>query len=300
MRKWHKTFFVFISVILLALIVGVLFFGNKVMQDKTNNKIKKAAAVNNTKTEKSKETSAAKSDQSSQQSNVKMISNDQGIPVLMYHSIAIEKGNELRVPPEKFAEQMKYLHDNGYNTLSLDELNDFLMSNKQVPEKSIVITFDDGYQDNYTNAFPILKQYGFKATIFEITSDIDKNSAYVTSAEIKEMQQSGVNVESHTVSHDPLAKESADRQKTELAESKKTLEQVEGRTINYIAYPDGSYNQNTIKLLEQTGYKMAFISDGRWALKKDAPYTLHRVYIYASADINIFKDRISNPNYVIK
>ena len=92
--------------------------------------------------------------------------NDKPIPILMYHSIAYEKGNDARIPIEKFREQMKFLKDNGYNTLTLTELSDLFTKNIPVPKKSVVLTFDDGYVDNYTNALPILKEFGIKATVF--------------------------------------------------------------------------------------------------------------------------------------
>lgn len=83
--------------------------------------------------------------------------NDKGVPVLMYHSITNERGNELELSKELFQVQMSFLKDKNYTTLSLDELYDFLVFNKPVPEKSVIITFDDGYVDNYLNAYPILK-----------------------------------------------------------------------------------------------------------------------------------------------
>jgi len=82
---------------------------------------------------------------------------DKGLPVLMYHSIGYEKGNTVRLPKEKFKEQMHYLKNNDYITLSLNEAYDFFVSNKPIPEKALVLTFDDGYLDNYTEALPILK-----------------------------------------------------------------------------------------------------------------------------------------------
>ena len=81
----------------------------------------------------------------------------------MYHSISYEKGNILRVSKENFRKQMKYLKDNNYTTLTLDELYNYMKTGKIVPKKPIVITFDDGYKDNYTNAYPILKEFRIKS-----------------------------------------------------------------------------------------------------------------------------------------
>lgn len=84
-----------------------------------------------------------------------IINNNQGIPVLMYHSISNNKGSKLFMPVDKFAQQMKYLNDNGYVTLTTEEVLAFFTRDMPIPKKSVLITFDDGYSDNYTNAFPV-------------------------------------------------------------------------------------------------------------------------------------------------
>ena len=132
--------------------------------------------------------------------------NDKSVPVLMYHSIDYEKGNELRVPKEVFREQMNFLKQKGYTTLTLNELYNFFINNKPVPDKAIVITFDDGYKDNFENAFPVLKELGFNATVFVITSTVDTDKNYLTSKQLKEMDANGIDIESHTVNHEQLDK----------------------------------------------------------------------------------------------
>ncbi|NEZ47358.1 polysaccharide deacetylase family protein [Clostridium niameyense] len=226
-----------------------------------------------------------------------LIYNDKRIPVLMYHSIDYEKGNELRLPKEKFKEQMKYLKDNGYTTLSLDELYNFLVHNKPVPEKSIVITLDDGYVDNYENAYPIIKEFGFKAAIFDVTSNIDKNPKTITSKQIKEMNDNGITIASHTVNHDQLDILSYEKQLETMKKSKEDLEKILGKKVNYIAYPYGKWNKDTLKAAKEAGYTMAFTTDGSWSGKDDGIYGLNRVYISGAKGIDDFKYRISNPNY---
>jgi len=106
------------------------------------------------------------------------------IPVLMYHSIVNGKGNSNCLPIETFEEQMKYLKDNGYHTISLTDLYKYFMRAEPIPEKSVVLTFDDGYENNYSIMFPIIKKYKFKATIFVITSHIDNDSKFITSEQL--------------------------------------------------------------------------------------------------------------------
>jgi len=222
-----------------------------------------------------------------------------GIPVLMYHSIGIEKNNPIKMPPNQFDAEMKFLKENGYTTITLNELYDYFENKVPVPDKSVVITLDDGYEDNYVEAFPILKKYGFKATIFVITSNVDKNSAFITSSQIKEMDSSGIQVESHTVTHRDLDKLSYDEQYKELKDSKVFLEDLLKRNIDYIAYPTGKYNDNTVKAVKAAGYKMALTTNGRWSDKTDGIFTLDRVYISTFHSMTIFKERLTNPNYKI-
>mgnify|MGYP001565841757 FL=1 len=159
------------------------------------------------------------------------------IPILMYHSISYEKENILRVPKENFRNQMKYLKDNNYTTLTLDELYSYMKTGKDLPNKPIVITFDDGYKDNYTNAYPILKEFNLKATIFVITNTIDHEKDYLTSTEIKLMDSNNIRIESHTSSHEHLDQISYVDNVNTMKTSKIKLEKILNKKIDYIAYP---------------------------------------------------------------
>lgn len=222
--------------------------------------------------------------------------NDNGIPVIMYHSIKYEKDNAVRIPKEDFEAQMKYLKDNGYTTLSLDELYDFMEKNTPVPEKSVVLTFDDGYKDNYETAYPILKKYGFKATIFVIANYIGKDE-YLTTSQIKELDKNGFDIESHTANHEDLSTLSYEKQLATLKSSKETLEKLLNKEVKYIAYPYGKHNENTVKAAKNAGYKLAFTTDGRWSDKSDGILTLDRVFISSSHNLDTFVYRITTPNY---
>ena len=223
--------------------------------------------------------------------------NDKGIPILMYHSIGFEQGNLAKVTKDNFKEQMKYLKDNGYVTLTLNDAYDFFISNKPVPEKSIVLTFDDGYEDNYVEVLPIIKEFKFKATIFVITDLVDKNPDYMTSVQLKEMQDNGFDIESHTTNHENLKESSYEKQVKSLQDSKASLEKTLGKKIEYLAYPYGEYSNETLNAVTQVGYKMAVGTAGRWSDKGDGILTLDRVFISGAASLDIFIERITNPNY---
>ncbi|MBU3142926.1 polysaccharide deacetylase family protein [Clostridium sp. CF012] len=223
--------------------------------------------------------------------------NNKGIPVLMYHAIGYEKGNTARIPKEKFKAQMKYLKDNGYSTLTLDEAYDFFKTNKPVPQKSVVLTFDDGYVDNFLEALPILKEFGFKATYFIITNVVDKSPGYMSLEQLKAMQANKMDIQSHTAKHEHLAKLSYEEQVKTLKESKAFLEKSLGKKVQYIAYPYGEYSKETLTAVKKAGYTMAFTTGGRWSDKADGILTLDRVFISGAASLDVFIERITNPNY---
>lgn len=232
-----------------------------------------------------------------------LIHNDKQIPVLMYHSIADNSkvtdnvSKSIILPPEVFKQQMQYLKDNGYTTLTLDELYNFLKNDKPVPEKSVVLTFDDAYEDNYTNAYPILKEFGFRATIFVITGGTDKIGAYLTSAQLKEMDANGIDIQSHTVNHEELDKLSLEKQQETLVQSKQFLEKLLDKKVDYIAYPSGKYNNFTEQAAKNAGYTMAFTINNGWANKDTNILFLNRVFVNALKGFDQFKERLTNPNY---
>ncbi|WP_368491140.1 polysaccharide deacetylase family protein [Clostridium sp. BJN0013] len=194
---------------------------------------------------------------------------------------------------------MQYLKDNKYTTLTLDEFYSFLVNNNPVPNKSVIITFDDGYRDNYKNAFPILKELGFKATIFIITSTIDKEKDFLTSNELKEMSNYGLDIESHTVNHDNLSDLDYDAQIKTLKDSKEFLEKILNKEVKYIAYPYGKWNEDTLRAVKSVGYNMAFTAIGGWSNKNQGLYMLNRVYISSNHDMNEFKRRLTNSQYEV-
>lgn len=228
----------------------------------------------------------------------KTLNSSKEIPVLMYHSINSDSStNLMKVNVKQFAEQMKYLKDNNYNTLTADEFYDCIVNNKKVPDKSVFLTFDDGYEDQYENVYPILKKYKMHATMFIITGYLDKGTYYLKSSQLKEMSDNGIDIESHTVDHPYLAKLSYNKQFSELQQSKSKLEGICKKTVRFIAYPYGSYNVNTINAAKSLDYIMGFTTKGKWASLNKGVYAMNRIYIFPQYDLNNFKDRIDNSNY---
>ena len=226
--------------------------------------------------------------------------NNESVPVLMYHSIGTARLNPYVVSTYRFNMDMQYLNENGFTALSTDELYDFMIKNKPVPRKSVLITFDDGYEDNYTNAFSILKKYNFKATIFVITGFVDKDKQFLSSNQLKEMQNNGIDIESHTYLHDKLGTYSYDAQLKTLKISKEYIEKTLNKTVRYISYPFGSYNSDTLKAATAAGYEMAFTTNGRWANKSNGILSLNRIFISGFHHIYSFQTRVNHSWYLFK
>lgn len=220
---------------------------------------------------------------------------DIGIPILYYHSVSPSADNEVIITPELLKSELQYLKDEGYTTLTLNEVNDYLLNNSPIPSKSIAITFDDGYMDNYYNAFPILKELEMKATIFCITSKLD-GSYYLSHSAIKEMSDYGIDIQSHTITHPKLDSLTYDEQLIELKESKKTLESITGKPVTSIAYPFGNFNEDTIKAAKASGYSLGFTTNRGLADRNDNSLKIDRIYVSSNYDLKTFKEILLTTN----
>ena len=212
--------------------------------------------------------------------------------ILNYHKID-DTFISLAVRPEDFDAQMKYLADNGYHTITPDELYDSLAGNAELPEIPVMITFDDGYKDNYENAYPILKKYGFKGTIFVVSSFLGVYPNYMTWDQAREMDADNISIQSHTVDHKSMTDLSDDELRAELVDSKKKIEKELGHEIGYMAYPTGTYNLHIANLVKEAGYKAAFTIKYGNVDKASNIYALERVPVFHTEDTNkSFLERI--------
>ena len=178
------------------------------------------------------------------------------IMVLNYHKVD-DMDISLSVLPGDFAAQMKYLAEHDYHTITIDEFYAGLVGEGELPDNPVLITFDDGYEDNYTKAYPILKRYGFKATIFVISDFVGRKN-YMTWSELQEMAANGMSIESHTATHESLTDLTDEQLKKELVESKQRIETELNTKVNFLAYPTGAYNLHIAGLVKEAGYKAAF------------------------------------------
>ncbi|MDN2453916.1 polysaccharide deacetylase family protein [Lactobacillus sp. UCMA15818] len=201
------------------------------------------------------------------------------IPILMYHSISDKPGNSLCIPPEQFANQIKWLKQNHYYMLTPTQAYLVLKTNK-VPSKKIVwVTLDDGYLNNYTAVYPVIKQLNSKVTINMITG-FSQNQGMLTLQDLKTMKKSGlVTISSHTVHHEELNTLTAEQQKQELVASKAWLDSNLKQNTNMICYPVGRYNDATAILASQAGYKLGLTTTPGFASASQGLFALHRLRV---------------------
>ncbi|VBB09004.1 polysaccharide deacetylase [Lucifera butyrica] len=175
---------------------------------------------------------------------------------------------------------MAYLAKAGYTAISPDQLADYLQYDKALPPNPVLITFDDGYEDNYQVAYPILQKYHFTATIFLITDFVGETGRYLTWNQVREMSNNGFYFESHTLSHIALTKASENELRSQLVKSKEALEWRLHKKIEYLAYPGGYYDKRVIKLAQQAGYRGAFTINFGRDIRHCGLFTLNRIPIF--------------------
>ena len=217
---------------------------------------------------------------------------DEKVLVLNYHMVN-RMFISLAIDPEDFDWQMKYLVDHGYHTISPEELYAFLEGKGTLPDRPVLITFDDGYVDNYTNAYPILKKYNLKATIFIVTGFVSERKGYLTWDQLREMEQHGITAQSHTVTHAPLPELSDERIREELIVSKQQAEAELGHPIEFIAYPTGVHDLHIVGIAKEAGYKGGFTVKYGNVDRSSNVYAMERVPIFRTAATNVdFVDRL--------
>ncbi|MFH0925171.1 MAG: polysaccharide deacetylase family protein [bacterium] len=232
------------------------------------------------------------------------------IPVLMYHHVK-KKNGFITVTIENFEQQMRYIKEHNYNPITSLDLYNYLITGYLPAPKPILITFDDGFLDNYLYAFPILKKYNLKATIFAITSRIDEatadaqgNGEFCTWEILKEMFSSGlIDIQAHTHQHIRFDKSYDDKNrllevlKGDLQKAKSLIEGRLSKKCKFMAWPWGFYNQEYTELALMLGYQGMFttkkginITGGdvtrikRFVIKdKDERWLAQRLFIYSHA-----------------
>jgi len=226
------------------------------------------------------------------------------IPILMYHEIStvLERNKKIRstnpiytLSIKQFDEQMKYIHENDYQTLSLDE---FMNPRLRTNEKKVIITFDDGWANNYSNAFPILKKRNLTATIFVITGFVGRDE-YMDWRQLRQMGEEGMSIQSHTVSHRPLTVLENHEIMYELQGSKKSIEEHLGKRVDFLSVPHGMIDRRVIGTAQIVGYKAICTSEPGFSHSYGNPAILKRINISDHCEASTFEQIIQTNRMVI-
>ncbi|WP_075572448.1 polysaccharide deacetylase family protein [Megasphaera coli] len=203
-----------------------------------------------------------------------------GMPVLNYHQVNNKFHTVLTMKPENFEEQIRYLSENGYHSITLEQFEQYMEGNtSNLPDRPILITFDDGYVDNYEYAYPILKKYNMVGTIFLITDFVGR-PGYLNWDQVKEMSNAGMEFGSHTLSHRPLDSFNRADMRHELVGSKKAVEWHLNRPCDFIAFPEGKFTDTVLEETQNAGYKYGFTIDAGRDFPWDNPYDLDRIAMF--------------------
>lgn len=221
-------------------------------------------------------------------------STDIEIPVVNYHVVSHnpDPNNLYQYSVEDFEEQMAYLKENGYRSLTINQYFRILDGKAAMPAKPILITFDDSTNDFYPNVFPILKKYNLKATQFTISDSIN-DSWSMTAEEITTVMKNGIDIQNHTVTHPSLDQLSYDQQYDEINNATAALKSLTGKTTKVFAYPYGAYNADTLSVVENLGFKGAFTIEGGVSTDKDSRYELPRFMILNGDTLDDFVRKIT-------
>jgi peptidoglycan/xylan/chitin deacetylase (PgdA/CDA1 family) len=224
----------------------------------------------------------------------------QTIPILCYHRFGTAR-SKLTVTPATFEAQMEYLARNGYRVLPLADLPAFLQGREPLPQKTVIITIDDGYRSNYDIAFPILRKYGFPATVF-LYSDFVGASDAMTWAQMREMVGSGlIEVQPHSKTHANLTlrlpgetdAKYRERIRREIEAPTSLIKDRLGLAAVSFAYPYGDVNEMVIELLTQQGTKLgATVTPGGNGFFAP-PHMLRRTMIFGNEDLDVFKSKLA-------
>ncbi|HDR7615313.1 peptidoglycan/xylan/chitin deacetylase (PgdA/CDA1 family) [Bacillus mycoides] len=239
------------------------------------------------------------------------------VPVLQYYYLANDKDKEKNpefkdqkniLSVSEFEKQIKYLADNKYHTLTLKEFNGFIKDKKPLPEKSVLITFDNSSKSNYIYAYPILKKYKMHAVSFTVSSKLTeqvqkfdpKNIQTLSKVELEKMKDV-FEFGSHThdlnkvIDNTPaLIKTSKEDVKKDILESNKLLQ------TNYFSYPFGKYNKDSIEVLNELGVALAFTSSPGYATENSKPFEIKRWFIPSGMTIDQFSKIVSGKYEIVK
>lgn len=200
-------------------------------------------------------------------------------PILTFHQVVRSEGSSAeKIDPELFEKQMGLLKEFGYKVIRLEDLVDSLRKGIQISRKAVVITFDDGYENIYTHAYPILKRYGYPATVFIWVEKVGA-PGFLTWRQMREMEENGISFGSHSLTHPYLPTAPEEKQREEIFSSKRILERRLDNPIKVFAYPVGGFNEKIKEMVKEAGYIAAVTTNRGYDPQNMDLYELNRVRI---------------------
>lgn len=201
------------------------------------------------------------------------------LPILGYHRIGVARVDHVpTVSAEAFERQLAFLARRRYRVLSLEDIAALLDRGEALPRRSTVITFDDGYEETYTIAWPLLKRFGFSATVFVTPGEV-ASSGFATWEQLTAMAKDGMTIGSHTMHHSYIPTVPADRLSEEVVESKRVIEERLGAPVRFFSYPVGGFTMEARALVEQAGYRAACTTNRASPVAHLDRFALRRVKI---------------------
>ncbi len=226
------------------------------------------------------------------------------LPILLYHRIINTHSkigkHKLYVHDKDFRMQMQFLKDHGYETITFKDIDTV------TPEKKVILTFDDGYEDNYTILFPILKEFGFTCVIYLVTKHTRNEWAIkegepelhmLSKERIREMSDYGIEFGGHTRTHIDLKNCKKEKLVDEIAGCKKDVEEITGKSCISFAYPFGAHNEETLQAVRDAGYKYGISTIFGPANWKEDPMRIRRIEVRPSTSVSSFKRKVSGHYY---
>lgn len=231
------------------------------------------------------------------------------VPILVYHHVAPEwpadfEGRTITVLSADFEGELAYMQGAGYRSITLAELANAMFYGLPLPEKPVILTFDDGYEDNFLYAFPLLQKYGFVGSFAVVTSFLD-HPGYMSWDEVRQMTQAGMEFVSHSANHVDLGAATAEAAAAEVRESRKAIQEKASQPVQALVYPygepfahgSGEAQARVVEILRQEGYAVGVTNPlpNTWPeIKQDAaaPYQLNRVMVSGGMGLTRFAARL--------
>ena len=228
------------------------------------------------------------------------ISGYQIVPILCYHNLGEQSKGRLVLAAAKFQEQMRYLKTKDYRVISLKDFVEWTRLRRQLPQRAVVLTFDDGYRSFKQYAYPVLKELGFTATLFVYTDYIGAGRNALSWQDLRELQTEGFDVEGHSKTHGDLRRaagegeaQQARRLQVELAQPEELFEKNLGRRPTIVAYPYGSWDEAVLAKAAEYGYVAGFSVRRQGNASFVRPLAGNRSQIYSEMTLEDFEKNLN-------